>query len=227
MTTANTSKPIKIAILEDDQIMREYLAELIEATENMKLDFTAENLATGLKFLNFHQPDLCLVDIDLPDGSGIEFINALQQHKNTQSLVLTVLGDKNSVMTALKAGANGYLLKDTPPEQITRDILAVTQGKNPISPQAATHLLNTLQVAQHASKSTDLPNRENTRLLSAREKDILVCFSKGLSYKETASSLDISHHTVNDYVKSIYQKLEVHSRNEAIYEATQQGLLHD
>ena len=118
-----------------------------------------------------------------------------------------------------------YLLKDTPPEQIIRDILAVVDGKNPISPQAATHLLNILQVEQAVPAIIEPLENNRAQQLSPREKDILICFSKGLSYKETANSLAISRHTVNDYVKSIYQKLEVHSRNEAIYEATQKGLL--
>ena len=220
-------------MLEDDDIMREYLSELIESTEGFSLEFSAENLKKAFELLKIHQPDLCLVDIDLPDGSGIEFINALQTRSEAHALqtrseahalVLTVLGDKNSVMTALRAGANGYLLKDTPPEQIIRDIRAVVEGKNPISPQAATHLLNTLNVAQVPAEIKN-NSEENVHLLGPREKDILVCFSKGLSYKDTADTLDISRHTVNDYVKSIYRKLEVHSRNEAIYEATQQGIL--
>ena len=211
-------------MLEDDDIMREYLSELIESTEGFSLEFSAENLKKAFELLKIHQPDLCLVDIDLPDGSGIEFINALQTRSEAHALVLTVLGDKNSVMTALRAGANGYLLKDTPPEQIIRDIRAVVEGKNPISPQAATHLLNTLNVVQAPAEMKNNAEK-NIHLLGPREKDILVCFSKGLSYKDTADTLDISRHTVNDYVKSIYRKLEVHSRNEAIYEATQQGIL--
>jgi len=211
---------IKVGILEDDEDMRVYLAHLLKQTQDMEVVFACETVAAAIAAAKAKRPDLCLVDIQLPDGSGLELVKVLKSTSNTKALILTVLGDKASVMLAFEAGANGYLLKDTPPEQVRRDIRAVISGGNPISPQAATHLIGLLQ---NPKPTQNAQNSEN--VLTDREKDVLIMFSRGLSYKETAKTLEISTHTVSDYVKSIYRKLSVHSRNEAIFEAVQNGWL--
>ena len=133
-----------------------------------------------------------------------------------------MLGDKVSVLAALQAGAQGYLLKDTPPSQIEQAIESVMSGDNPISPQAATHLLTLLKTTAEAEPLLPVAT-EST--ITPREKDILVMFSRGLSYQETADVLEIKLNTVREYTKSIYRKLSVHSRNEAIFEALQSGLI--
>jgi len=162
-----------------------------------------------------------LVDLQLPDGNGLDFIADLKTHTDAKLLILTVLGDKVSVLTALQAGADGYLLKDTRPNQIRKSIRATMAGENPISPAAATHLLDMFNTqSQILTKET--PDTSEASLTD-REVDILTMFSRGLSYKETADALNISNHTVGDHVKSIYRKLSVHSRSEAIFEAVQSG----
>jgi DNA-binding NarL/FixJ family response regulator len=210
---------IKVGILEDDEDMRAYLVMLLKQTEDMEVVFDCGTIKSAMKASETNKADLCLVDLQLPDGNGVEFIKKLKSQSDTKALILTILGDKASVLIAFEAGANGYLLKDTPPEQIRRDIRAVIKGANPISPQAATHILSLMQ------SSKVLPVNNGDDILTAREKDVLIMFSRGLSYKETASTLDISPHTVSDYVKSIYKKLSVHSRSEAIFEAVQNGWL--
>lgn len=214
------SEAIKIGILEDDEDMRAYLAMLLRQSPDMDVVYSCATLEEARVAAKGIQADLCLVDLQLPDGNGVEFIRHIKETSDTKALILTILGDKASVLIAFEAGANGYLLKDTPPEQIRRDIRAVINGGNPISPQAATHLLSLMEPR---------PNDElaDTRedILTDREKDVLIMFSRGLSYKETAATLKISRHTVSDYVKSIYRKLSVHSRNEAIFEAVQNGWL--
>lgn len=215
------SEPIKIGILEDDEDMRAYLSMLLEQTPDMEVVYACESIKEARAAAEKFTADLCLVDLQLPDGNGVEFIKSLKSQTETKALILTILGDKASVLIAFEAGANGYLLKDTPPEQIRRDIRAVINGANPISPQAATHLL-TLMRTPPSSDNADKPKED---VLTSREKDVLIMFSRGLSYKETAATLEISPHTVSDYVKSIYRKLSVHSRNEAIFEAVQNGWL--
>jgi DNA-binding NarL/FixJ family response regulator len=121
-------------------------------------------------------------------------------------------------LLAFEFGASGYLLKDTPPDQILRDIRALHAGGNPISPQIATHLLTMLN--QDAVKTESVAN-----VLTPRERDVLLMFSRGLSYRETASALTVSPHTISDHVKAIYAKMKVHSRNEAVFEAVQNGWL--
>jgi len=214
------SKPIKIGILEDDEDMRTYLSILLEQTPDMEVVYACESIKDAREAAEEFTADLCLVDLQLPDGNGVEFIKSLKSKTETKALILTILGDKASVLIAFEAGANGYLLKDTPPEQIRRDIRAVINGANPISPQAATHLLSLMRAPL---SSEIIQSKED--VLTNREKDVLIMFSRGLSYKETAATLDISPHTVSDYVKSIYRKLSVHSRNEAIFEAVQNGWL--
>lgn len=214
------SNSIKIGILEDDEDMRAYLTMLLEQTADMDVVYACESIKEAHAAAEEFKADLCLVDLQLPDGNGVEFIKSLKSNSDTKALILTILGDKASVLIAFEAGANGYLLKDTPPEQIRRDIRAVINGANPISPQAATHLLTLLRTPQ-----SDIVESQKADVLTSREKDVLIMFSRGLSYKETAATLEISPHTVSDYVKSIYRKLSVHSRNEAIFEAVQNGWL--
>lgn len=210
---------ISVGIVEDNEDMRAYLVALVNAAEDMTLSFAAANYVEAISQLPT-TADICLVDIRLPDGNGIDFIKAMQEGGDTKSLILTILGDRASVLLAFEIGANGYLLKDTPPDQIRRDIRAVIAGGVPISPQAATHVLAMMAGA----KSVSLLEQADP-MLTEREMDVLTMFSRGLSYKETANTLDMSIHTVTGHVKAVYSKMGVHSRNEAIFEAVQNGWL--
>jgi DNA-binding NarL/FixJ family response regulator len=216
---SEASQPTRIAILEDDETTRDYLAEMLGQTPGFEIAFACETLAEANAALELCSADVALVDIKLPDGVGLDFIQPFIAKTGGRALILTILGDKASVLLAFEFGASGYLLKDTPPEQIVRDIRALVDGGVPISPQAATHLLSLIEGAEK-------PKPEATEnILTARERDVLILFSRGLSYKETASALGVSAHTINDYVKAIYTKMQVHSRNEAIFEAVQNGWL--
>ena len=212
---------ISIGIIEDDPDMRAFLRSIIDAEEGVELCFEAENLAEAKQKLRDALCDLYLVDINLPDGTGLDFIRHVKERNAGKCLILTMLGDKTSVLQALQVGAHGYLLKDTEGAQIIKDIKATMAGDAPISPRAAAHLL---QVFQSESDKPQIANL-GACCLNDRERDILGMFARGLSYKETARVLEISLHTVNDYVKSIYSKLDVHSKSEAVFEANAQGWL--
>lgn len=222
-----------VGILEDNFRMRAHFTRIVERSERLTLCFEAETLAearqTFAELKSAGSPcDICLVDLQLPDGNGVEFVSELQDTPNTHALILTVLGDKVSVLAALQAGAQGYLLKDSSAAEIEQAVLSVMRGANPISPQAATHLLSLLDSAptpatsQSVTKPGSLSGDEKP-LITERERDVLTMFSRGLSYQETADVLGIRINTVREYTKSIYRKLSVHSRNEAIFEALQQG----
>jgi len=213
---------IRVGILEDNFSMRHHFSKIIEQSEQLSLAFAAETLAEAREMYKENPNDICLVDLQLPDGNGIEFVKDLQEPNNTKALILTVLGDKVSVLSALQAGAQGYLLKDTPSAQIEQAVISVMNGANPISPQAATHLLTILNTPNDAKETSSSVSQT---LISEREKDVLTMFSRGLSYQETADVLEISINTVREYTKTIYRKLSVHSRNEAIFEALQLGLI--
>ena len=211
---------INIGILEDDIEIRDYLEEVFSELEEFSVSFS-EPLIKNAKY-KFDQNgpvDLCLVDLQLPDGNGSEFISHVRACSSAKCLVLTVLGDKTSVIAAFESGADGYLIKDAEEWEIAKNCRKTLAGVNPISPQAATHLLNIFRSSHKAASSTSGDNPD----LSKREKEILTLFAKGLSYKETGAALGLSTHTVNDYVKSIYSKMSVHSKNEAIFEAVQMG----
>lgn len=213
------SKAWQIAVLEDDPDMQAYLTYVIEQAEDFELLFGETHVSEALKHLeNPPLPDLCLVDLQLPDGTGVDFIRSVTSKSECKCLVLTVLGDRTSVITALEAGAHGYILKDSTDRMIIKNIEQTLSGANPISPEAATHLLSLLGNGRNSPTA-------QSESLSTKEREILTYFVKGLSYKETAEMMDLSVHTINDYVKGIYAKLRVHSKSEAIYEALQLGLI--
>lgn len=215
-----TVNPARIGILEDDNILRPYLAKVIEAEPSFQLVFACETVESAKSAARSDRVDACLVDLELSDGTGFEFTRFLKSHSNANVLILSVLGDRKSVLMALQSGADGYLLKDAAPEQIINDLKCVLSGDTPISPQAATHLLRSFTSPKTAWISESDP-------LTERELETLRFFERGLSYRETADALGVSHNTVRTHVKSIYSKLSVNSRNEAIFEARQHGWLDD
>ncbi len=209
----------RVGIVEDDADLRAYLEAVVEEAPEFDLAFSAADSAEALAAIAASGCDICLVDLRLPDGEGLDLVAPLAAI-GAKALVLTVMGDPASVLTALRRGADGYLLKETPPDQLRRSIFQTLAGETPLSPQAATHLLETWKAA-----SGGMTRPAEAEGLSPREVEVLRLFSRGLSYREAASILGISPHTLGDNVKAIYRKLAVHSRSEAIFEARQMGLI--
>jgi DNA-binding NarL/FixJ family response regulator len=167
--------------------------------------------------------DIVLVDIGLPDISGIDVIRELKALcPGCNVLVVTTFGDEKTVTSALEAGADGYLLKGTGLEELKRDIHALQDGGSPLSPMIARKLLNRLQTKAVDKKSDSGGETKLTR----REHEILEMIAKGFSYAETSKICSISAATVHSHLKSIYRKLEVHSKTEAVYEARRRSLIH-
>ena len=137
-------------------------------------------------------------------------------------LVITTFGDEKTITSALEAGADGYLLKGTPLEELKRDIAALRDGGSPLSPMIARKLLNRLQTAKHVEEK---PDAGGETALTRREHEILEMIAKGFSYAETSAICGISAATVHSHLKSIYRKLEVHSKTEAVYEARRRKLI--
>lgn len=214
----NQNTPITLGILEDDMRMREYLEMVLGDDESTKVLFSEGTIADAIAaHKKIAAPQVCLVDIQLPDGLGTEFVKHIKAASDTKALILTILGDKVSVMAALDAGADGYLLKDSSPQLIIDSIKDVAAGTNPMSAQASAHLLNALK------DNREISNERTPSPLTAREIDVLTIFSKGMSYKETADILEISPHTVRIHAKAIYAKIKVASRGEAVFEAVKSG----
>ena len=215
---------LRIGILEDDPDLLAWLSDVVAEGEGLELAWTASRVADALAALDAQPaPDMCLVDLQLPDGHGTELIRALRQGpRRVKALVLTSLADRRSVIGAFEAGANGYLLKDTPADAIRADIRAVAGGGAPISSQAATHLLGMLGFGGGVTTAAPETSEEG---LTPRERETLTLFAKGMSYRETADLMGVTQHTIQSHVKSIYRKLAVHSRSEAVFEAFQNGWL--
>lgn len=212
--------PRRIAIVEDDAHLRRYLCEVVDADPRLEVAFTEGDFAGATRRIDTCAVDLWLIDLQLPDGNGADLVRRLKAGGDVKCLILTVLGDRTSVIAALDSGADGYLLKDTDPAALVGSILSALDGYAPISPQAAHFLLDLYQ--QDARKARPAPG---DAALSAREQEVLRLFSRGLSYREAAGILDLSTHTVRDHVKAIYRKLSVHSRAEAVFEARQLGII--
>lgn len=212
--------PRHIAIVEDDAHLRRYLCEVVDADPRLEVAFTEGDFAGATRRIEDCPVDLWLIDLQLPDGNGADLVRRLKVGGEAKCLILTVLGDRTSVIAALDSGADGYLLKDMDPVALVGSILSALDGYAPISPQAAHFLLDMYQ--QDARKARPTPG---DAALSVREQEVLRLFSRGLSYREAAGILELSTHTVRDHVKAIYRKLSVHSRAEAVFEARQLGII--
>jgi DNA-binding NarL/FixJ family response regulator len=165
-------------------------------------------------------PDLVLLDLGLPDGSGIAVIEKVRKTApSCRVLVITVFEDRESVVSTLRAGADGYILKDTRPDALVGNVMATLAGETPISARAAGHLLSLVRDDEPRVEGAAPPS------LSPRERTLLELLARGMSRKEAARVMAISPFTVAEYVQSIYRKLSVRSRGEAVYEALQTGLI--
>lgn len=211
--------PRRIAILEDDPAIRDHFIEIIGSAADLEL-CVAASMVGEVPLLIERRPDLLLTDIGLPDGSGLDVLPAVKAATGCKALVITAFGDRETVVAAMAAGADGYLLKDSPEAVILDGIRVTLDGGAPISPAAAVYLLERLRAAPAPSRRED-PSEP----LTTRETELLTLFARGLSYKEAARILGISPLTVGNHVKAIYRKLEVNSRGEAVYEAVRQGRL--
>lgn len=210
----------RIAIVEDDPIVRDYLIDIVTGADELDLAGVAPNLARARELLALG-PDLFLVDIGLPDGSGLDFVPGVKAHGEAKVLVLTSFGDRETVVGAIRAGADGYLLKDSTAAVILDGIRTTLAGGAPVSSAAAVYMLELLRADPPRGEAPE----ERDSGLTPREAELLGVFARGGSYKEAARDLGISPLTVGNHVKSIYRKLAVHSRGEAVYEAIRSGQL--
>lgn len=212
--------PRRIAILEDDPAIRDHFIEIIGSAADLALCAVAMAVSETATLIAA-APDLLLADIGLPDGNGLDVIRATKAATGCKALVITAFGDRDTVVSALEAGADGYLLKDSLPATILDGVRVTLSGGAPISAAAAVYVLERLR--EGAIPRT--PNAPPTERLTQRESELLVAFARGLSYKEAARLLGISPLTVGNHVKAIYRKLAVNSRGEAVYAAVRQGHL--
>jgi DNA-binding NarL/FixJ family response regulator len=192
------------------------LSLLIENTQGFRLCGAFENAADAKKNLSEQKPDVILFDIEMPLVNGLEGVKQIRSvDKNIFIIMWTVFDGDEYLFEALKLGANGYLLKGTPPSQILEAILEVLNGGAPMSPPIAKKVL------QHFSQKP----ASDAEVLSPREKEILQELVNGKSYKMIGAALGISFETVKTHLKKIYDKLHVHSQSEAVAKAIKERLI--
>ncbi|MBX3482289.1 response regulator transcription factor [Phenylobacterium sp.] len=208
---------IRVAVVEDDPVMRDHLSRAIEGCEDMLLTATAANVAEAEGMIEAGGYDVLLCDLGLPDGSGVSLIRKeALTGRDTDILVITVFANQNKVLDAIRAGARGYLLKDERIEDCMAAVREIRRGGSPISPIIARQLLGEIRPDPNVPRPMASP-------LSEREYEVLNLLSRGFSNAECAEILTVSGNTIGTHIKNIYRKLEVNSRAEALFEASSQG----
>lgn len=215
----------KVVIIEDDPLIAAHVGHGVAAHDGLSLLGTAGSLAEARALLG-RGADLYILDLGLPDGNGIDLIAEIRaQHgPEPKILVLSVLGDQATVLAAVLAGADGYLLKDLDSLDIGQQAAAALSGGAPLSPSIASYVLRYLRGQQEQAQEPTGQEDEDPDL-TPREYELLQLLARGQSNRQAAEALSLSPHTVGDHVKSIYRKLGVSSRGEAMVRAFRSGLL--
>jgi len=199
---------ITIAIVEDQREMRESLAEWLGSAPGLRCVGTHATAEEALREIPAENPDVVLMDINLTGMSGIECVARLKERRpGTQVLMLTTYDDGDLIFNSLRAGANGYLLKNMPRQELVEAVQQVRAGGAPMSLQIARKVISYFH--QDGKPASQLKS------LTAREQEILRLLAKGFMYKEIADHLTISMSTVRTHISAVYEKLHVHSRTEA------------
>lgn len=201
---------IRVTIFEDNKSLRNGLFQLINGSEGFECTGAFEDCLDVLKNVEESRPDVVLMDIQMPVINGIEAVRMLREkYPDLKILMQTIFEDSEKIFYSILSGASGYILKNTSPSRILEFIKETYEGGAPVSPSVATKVLK--MVAQQSSATN-----KNSFNLSDREKEILFCLVKGMSYKLVADACFISIDTVRGHIRKIYEKLHVHSKGEAI-----------
>jgi DNA-binding NarL/FixJ family response regulator len=217
-TTTHAAAPIRVAVVEDKRDIRESLAIIINGTEGFRCTGSFRSMEEALEKIGHDPPDVALVDIGLPGMSGIEGIRLLKERRpELVFLVLSVYDDDERIFDALCAGACGYMLKKTPPARLLESLRDAAQGGAPMSPEIARRVVALFREIR--------PPARADYHLTPHELRLLELLAKGHSYKSAAAALGVTPHTVSFHLRSIYDKLQVHSKSEAVAKALSNRLI--
>ena len=210
--------PTKVALVEDDHSTREGLRLLIHGSQGFVCTGAYESVEEALPGLALEQPDVLLMDINLPGMSGREGVRVVKERwPAIEVLMLSVYGEQESVFESICNGAAGYLLKKTPPARLLEAIQEAREGGSPMSPEIARKVVVLF-------RRTPRPEQQE-RQLTPRELQLLALLAEGHGYGEAGDLMTVSENTVRNYIRSIYEKLHVHSKSEAVSKALRQGLI--
>ena len=208
---------IRVLLYEDNVELRASLSSLITFSEELELVAAHENCVGVLSHISTYNPDIVLMDIDMPVVNGLEGLEKIRSvNSELPVIMLTVFDDSVHILEAIMGGANGYILKQHLTSRLENAIHEALDGGAPMSPAVARLVL------KHLSNQKDKKNRY---ALTVREKEILESLTDGNSYKMIAANLDIAQGTVTTHIKNIYEKLGVHSQAEAVSKTLREGIL--
>lgn len=214
---------VRVTIFDDNIRLLDSLSVLIDGSPGFQIAGTFENCNNLIANIEKTQPDVILMDIEMPGINGIEAVKMVKQRfPKINVMMQTAFENDENVFAAICAGASGYILKNTPPSKILECIIEVYQGGSPMSPSVARKVLGFLQQPKPEEKNETTIENYN---LSVREKEILSCLVKGMSYKMIADHCKITYETVRSHMKNIYEKLHVASMTEAVAKAINQKLV--
>lgn len=235
----NKTHRIKVSVIEDNNQVTTNLRRLFSSSEDFVLLDSFESAieaiqsassSEGLSDLGENDgsnPDIVVLDIGLPQKSGIEALGELKSlWPGAKFVMYTVFEDEENIIRAIKNGANGYLLKDTPMDLFLAELRVIHLGGSPLTPRIAVRIIQEFELK--FSNTQDLEEWEkNESILSKREREVLNLVSLGLVYSDIADELDISPHTVSRHVEKIYKKLNVHTKSEAIIRGRRLGIIRE
>jgi len=212
------NEPIRVAIIDDDRALLDGLCRIIGTAHGFQCAGAFTCVEEAERELKRLSPDVLLLDIQLPGVPGDQAVELLHRKSpSTQILMLTVFSDRAKVFASICNGAHGYLLKSTPPAKLLEAIRAAHDGGSPISPEIACHIVGLFQKTG--------PPQAPAEPLTAQEQRLLSLIAEGYSYQSAADKMNVSVNTVRNYIRSIYEKLHVHSKSEAVSKALRQGLI--
>ena len=221
---ADSANVWRVVLLEDDRDARLFFEDSIRAHPMLSLAASFETLHAAQDWFRCHSADVLLTDLALPDGSGLQLIEQVAATQPAcEVLVVSVFGDEENVLACVEAGAVGYIQKDAAPADVAQTIVDLKRGASPISPMIARKILERLRRAPVKPQPIATANVDVT--LSPSESEVLELISRGYAYAEIARLRGVTIHTVQTHVKNLYGKLAVHSRSEAVFEASRMGLL--
>lgn len=207
---------IRMVVVDDHALFRRGLVSLLEDMPEFLVVGEAGDGLQALELVTALQPDLVLLDVNMPRMDGVETVRALRDHKSkAHILMLTISQNESDLLGAIRAGADGYLLKNTEPEELRKALLRIAEGKGVLSPEVTAQVM---RAAMHPTEPV-LP------LLSDRELEVLRCLAAGLTTHQISRDLFISENTVKTHIRHILEKLEVENRAEAVGKAMTIGLI--
>lgn len=209
-------KKVRLVVVDDHALFRAGLVSLLAQMPELEVVGEAGNGRQAIEVIQRTRPDIALIDVNMPEMGGVETVEALQKVENLRIVMLTISKHDDDLFGAIAAGAHGYLLKNSEPEELRRAILLVADGKSVLSPEV------TGRVLKAVSNARGMPSEIG---LSKREMEVLDCLAVGKTSAQIASDLFITENTVKTHVRHILEKLEAANRAEAVSRAIQMGLI--